>query len=244
MLAEPDRPAFYALARGGVRRDILTLLHPPYTLMHLSYFALGAAAAPHLYGQRLLWGLIAFLLGVGVSAHALDELNGRPLSTGFSDPVLVTLATISLCGALAIGIVGALSISLSLVPLVVIGGFLVLAYNLELFGGRMHSDLWFAIAGGGFPAFTGYFANARSMSLAGVLISLACLCLSYVQRRLSVPARELRRRTVSVSGERLRSDGGREELSVAVLLAPLEGALSALSLAVALTATALVAARL
>jgi hypothetical protein len=38
------RPAFYALARGGWR-DYVTLLHPPYTLWHLSYVAIGAAIA-------------------------------------------------------------------------------------------------------------------------------------------------------------------------------------------------------
>ena len=37
-----ERPAFYALAPGGWR-DWWTLLHPPYTMWHLSYVALGAA---------------------------------------------------------------------------------------------------------------------------------------------------------------------------------------------------------
>ena len=40
-----QRPAFYALATGGWR-DYVTLLHPPYTLWHLSYVAIGAALAP------------------------------------------------------------------------------------------------------------------------------------------------------------------------------------------------------
>ena len=42
--ARLERPAFYAL-RGGGWRDLVTLLHPPYTAWHLSYVALGAAAA-------------------------------------------------------------------------------------------------------------------------------------------------------------------------------------------------------
>src|SRR3989442_13616404 len=37
--------AFYALEPGGLR-DYWTLLHPPYTLWHLSYVLLGAALAP------------------------------------------------------------------------------------------------------------------------------------------------------------------------------------------------------
>jgi hypothetical protein len=241
--SEPHRPAFYALERGGWR-DLVTLLHPPYTAMHLSYFALGAATAPHLHGARLGWGLAAFLLAVGVCAHALDELHGRPLESGLSDATLIGLAAASLCGAIAIGIAGAVTVSAGLIPFVVAGGALVLAYNLELAGGRFHNDVWFALAGGAFPALTGYFVDAERISVTGLLIAAACLALSFVQRRLSTAARELRRRTVSVQGERVRSDGTREPLTVAGLLAPLERALSALSLAVILTAAAVVAAHL
>src|SRR6266851_8748937 len=99
MRATPERPAFYALGRGRAG-DLLTLLHPHYTAWHLSYFALGAAAAPHLHSDRLLWGLAAFALAVGVAAHALDELHDRPLATGLSDRALIALATVSLLGAL------------------------------------------------------------------------------------------------------------------------------------------------
>jgi hypothetical protein len=68
--------------------------------------------------------------------------------------------------------------------------------------------------------------------------------MSVAQRRLSSPARELRRRTRSVEGVRTRADGSLQELSRAGLLEPLDGALAAMSLAMVLTACALVAARL
>src|SRR3954447_13926684 len=100
-----DRPAFYALAPGGWR-DLVTILHPPYTLWHLSYVAIGAAAAPQIHANRLAAAIGAFFLAVGVSAHALDELNGRPLGTRLSDRTLIGLAVLGLGGALAIGIVG------------------------------------------------------------------------------------------------------------------------------------------
>ena len=67
--------------RPGGWRDLVTLLHPPYTAWHLSYVALGAAAAPVVHVDRLLAALGAFFLAVGIGAHALDELNGRPLGT-------------------------------------------------------------------------------------------------------------------------------------------------------------------
>jgi hypothetical protein len=236
-------PAFYAL-RGGRLGDVLTLLHPPYTAWHLSYFALGAATAAHLYVNRLLWGLAAFGLAVGVAAHALDELHDRPLGTNLSDRTLIVLAAVSLLGALAIGVGGVLTVSIALAPLVVAGGLFLPAYNLEVFGGRFHSDLWFAIGWGAFPAFTGYFANAEKVALPGLLIALGCLAMSVGQRRLSSQARELRRRTQAIRGVRIGSDGRAEPLSLAGLLAPLDGALAALSLAVVVTACALVAARL
>jgi hypothetical protein len=223
---------------------MLMLLHPPYTAWHLSYFALGAAAAPHLHLNRLLWGLAAFGLAVGVAAHALDELHDRPLRTSFSDRALIAMAAAATAGALAIGVAGVLTVSVALTPLVLAGGLFLPAYNLELAGGRFHSDLWFAFGWGAFPAFTGYFVNAQKIAPAGLLIAAGCMAMSVAQRRLSSPARELRRRTRSVRGVRTLGDGRTEELSLSRLLAPLDGALAALSVAVVVVASALVAARL
>jgi hypothetical protein len=243
MPASTDRPAFYALDRGTLG-DLVTLLHPPYTAWHLSYVALGAAAAPRLHVDRLLWALAAFGLAVGVAAHALDELHDRPLGTRFSDRTLITLAVGSLAGSLAIGVAGVLTVSVWLAPLVLAGALFLPAYNLELIGGRLHGDLWFAVGWGAFPAFTGYFVNAEKVALPGLLVAAGCLVMSVAQRRLSSPARELRRRTRSISGLRTLPDGSTEELSLAGLLEPLDGALAALSVAVVVTACALVIARL
>src|SRR3954463_13646066 len=213
-----DRPAFYALRPGGWR-DLLTLLHPPYTAWHLSYVALGAVAAPELHGDRLAATLLAFFLRVGVGAHALDELNGRPLGTRLSDGMLIGLAAVALAGAVALGGVAMVTGSLGLLPFVAAGAFIVVAYNLELFGGRFHSDFWFAAAWGAFPAFTAYWINSLSVDAAGLLVTAACFGLSAAQRALSSPVRELRRRTVSVSGEQRLRDGSVVELSAARLAA-------------------------
>jgi hypothetical protein len=238
-----DRPAFYALSPGGWR-ELVTLLHPPYTLWHLSYVALGAAVAPTVHVDRLLAALGAFFLAVGISAHALDELQGRPLGTGLSRRMLLALAIVGLLGACAIGVAGAITISPTLLIFVVLGGFLVPAYNLEWFGGRFHNDLSFALAWGAFPALTGYWANALTIRLEGILIAGACLALSVAQRRLSTPVRELRRRTVAVEGRQVMDDGRTVELSAAQLAAPLDGALAALSFALPLLAGGVLALRL
>jgi hypothetical protein len=238
-----DRPAFYALRPGGWR-DLLTLLHPPYTAWHLSYVALGAVAAPHLHGDRLAATLLAFFLAVGVGAHALDELNGRPLRTRLSDAALIGLATVALAGAVALGVVGAATVSPALVPFIAAGAFIVVAYNLELFGGRFHSGFWFAAAWGAFPALTAYWINALDIRLEGLLVAAACFMLSLAQRRLSTPVRELRRSTVSVSGRQVLADGTTIELDAARLAAPLDDALRACALALTLLAVGLVIARL
>jgi hypothetical protein len=240
---EVPRPAFYALSPGGWR-DLVTLLHPPYTAWHLSYVAIGAAIAPTFVLWRLGAALGAFFLALGVACHALDELAGRPLGTRLSSTALVGMALAGLTGAVAIGIVGAVVVSAWLIPLVVIGAFLALAYNLELFGGRFHTNMWFAVAWGGLPAFTGWFVEALSVRTQGLLVALACCLVSLAQRRLSTPARELRRRTASVTGNQTLRDGRVVELDAARLTAPLEGALSALWMAMVALAVALVLGRL
>lgn len=243
MRAAPDRPAFYARGPGALG-DLITLLHPPYTAWHLSYFALGAASAPRLHADRLLWGLAAFALAVGVAAHALDELHDRPLRTGLSDGALRWLAALSMIGALAIGVAGVLTVTPWLALFVLAGGLFLPAYNLELLGGTLHGDLSFALGWGAFPAFTGYFINAEHVALPGLLVAAGATALSVAQRRLSSPARELRRRTRSLQAVRTRADGETEALGLNDLLAPLDGSLAALSLAMVLTACAFVAARL
>jgi hypothetical protein len=244
----PRRPAFYALSPGGWR-DVVTILHPPYTAWHLSYVALGAAAAPELHPVRLWAALGAFFLAVGIASHALDERHGHPLGTRLDDRTLAIAAGAALAGAVGIGIVGLFVVSWTLLPFIVAGAFAVLAYSLELFDGRFHTDFWFAAAWGAFPALTGFWSNALGIhsageAVAGAGVTLACFGLSIAQRRLSTPARELRRRTVSVSGTQVLADGTEREITPERLAAPLDGALKALSASVVLLAVAAVAIRL
>ena len=241
--ANPEAPAFYAI-RGGGWRDYLTLLHPPYTLWHLSYVALGWAAAPAAHADRLVALLAAFFLAVGIGAHALDELNGRPLQTAIPSRTLAVLAIASIALACAIGVVGAARTSWWVLAFVAFGGFIVCAYNLELLGGRFHSDVWFAIAWGAFPALTASFANATTLRWEGLLVAAACFALSHAQRTLSTPVRDLRRRTRAVSGTIERTDGTVTPLDAAALRAAPESALRWLSLAMPLLAAGAVVAKL
>jgi hypothetical protein len=206
--------------------------------------AIGAAVAPTVYPGRIWPALLAFFLAVGIGAHAFDELHDRPLGTRLSGRALTISGCVSLAAATSIGVVGVVTVSITLAPLVLFGSAICVAYNLELFGGRFHSDMWFAVAWGAFPAFTGYWVNALSFSVAGALAVLSCGVLSVAQRRLSTPARQLRRRTLALGGEQRLADGRTIELSRAVLLSPLDGALQALSAGVTLLAIGLLVARL
>jgi hypothetical protein len=220
---EEVRPAFYAL-RGGGWRDYVTLLHPPYTLWHLSYVAVGAAIAPQFHLNRLLWALVSFFLAMGVAAHALDELKGRPLQTRIPSAVLVVVAVVSLALACAIGIDAARAWGWWLLAFVVAGAILVPAYNLEL---ALHNDWGFALAWGAFPVLTGYFVEAQTLRIEAIAAAGYAFTLSLAQRALSTPVRRARREH--------RTTAGTE---------PLERALRLLSCASVVLAVALVAARL
>jgi hypothetical protein len=237
------RPAFYALAPGSWR-DYLTLLHPPYTLWHLSYVAIGAAIAPHFELGRLGAALAAFFLGLGVCAHALDELHGRPLQTRIPASVLWALAALSLAGAVAIGIASALTWTPWLLAFVAFGGFIVCAYNLELFGGRFHGDLWFGLAWGALPLLSAYLVTAERLDVEGVVAAAGAALLSLAQRTLSTQVRTVRRKTRSVSGTIDYADGTSEPITAASLSTAPDVALRLLSAAIVVLAVALVIARL
>ena len=237
-----EAPAFYALEGGGWR-DVWTLLHPPYTAWHLSYVVLGACVAPTLHVRWLVETAVAFFLAMGLAAHALDELHDRPLRTGIPDGALIAVAVAGLAGAVALGVDGTLEVSAWLWAFIVAGAFLVPAYNLEWFDGAFHSDLWFALAWGAFPALTAGFAQGGRLTPAIVAMAAAAGTLSAAQRILSTPVRRLRRRVAAVSGSLTLTDGSIEPIDAGSLRAAPEAALRVLSLAVPLLAGSLLLAR-
>ena len=240
--SEP-RPAYYAARRGGWR-DWWTLLHPPYTAWHLSYAVIGAALAPHVHLSNLIATVLAFFLATGLAAHALDELRGRPLRTAIPAAVLVAVVAAGLLGALVLGVFGVIRVGWPLIPFMVAGPVLVIAYNAELFGGVMHTDVGFAAAWGAFPLLTAYTAQTGTLAAAPVLAAAGAFALSAAQRQLSTPARNLRRRAQHVEGRITFGDGRTVPVTADSLLEPLERALRAASWAIMLFAAALAVARL
>jgi hypothetical protein len=237
------RPAFYA-ARAGGWRDWWTLLHPPYTAWHLAYVVIGACLAPTVNATRLVATLLAFFFAVGLAAHSLDELNGRPLGTRIPAGALVAVTVVGLAAAVALGIAGVFRIGWALVPFLVLGPMLVVAYNFELFGGVIHNDAGFALAWGSFPVLVAYVAQTDRLAVSPVIAAAGAFALSAAQRQLSTRARLIRRRSTAVEGHITLASGEAMPIDERMLLAPLERALLAMSWAVVLFAAAFAIARL
>ena len=199
-MSAETRPAFYALASGGWR-DYVTLLHPPYTLWHLSYVAVGAGLASPFAWTRCAAALVAFALGMGVGAHALDELHGRPLQTRIPRRTLWALATLSIAAATGVGVYACVAWTWWLAPLVAAGAFVVVAYNLELFGGAFHSTLWFALAWGALPVLSAYVVEAETLRVEALAAAAYAALLAYAQRVLSTPVRIARRQQGTVRSD-------------------------------------------
>ena len=242
-MPETLAPAYYTARSGGWRRDLWAVLHPPYTAWHLSYVVIGASLAPKLDAVRLIATLLAFFLAVGISAHALDELKGRPLGTELPGSVLKVAVATGLIGAVALGVAGVTQLGPGLLPFIAVGVLFVFAYNLELLGGKLHGDFWFALSWGAFPVLTAYFAQTGRLSIGAIGAAMAAFALSFGQRSLSAPARLLRRRSRSVTGIVTLTDGSAVELDQRTLLRPLEQALQAFSWGVVALAAGMVASK-
>ncbi len=238
-----DAPAFYAL-RGGALREWVTLTHPPYTAWHLGYVVIGGCLAAEVDWKVLGLTVLSFFLALGIGAHALDELHGRPLGTTIPRRTLIGVALVSTGAACAIGIAVAVTTTAWIVPLVIVGALLVPLYNLELLGGAIHTDLGFALSWGAFPLVTSFIAQTGTMRPEVLLAAAWATATSLAQRRLSTAARRVRRDVERIDGTLTLRDGTREPIDRVLLLGAPEAALRLLTVSVVLLAAALVVLRL
>lgn len=193
-----SEPAFYART-GSTGRDLVALLHIPYTSWHLSYVVIGASLAMTLDWAILGGTVAAFAIGLGVGAHALDEVQSRPLSTGLSDAALWTLGIGAMTVSLGVAVMGAFVVSPWVAVWGVAGVLLAVGYALEW--PVIHTDLGFGVAWGAFPVVVGYWAQTRTVTGSVLIVAAAATLLSLAQRALSTPARFVRRRTEEARAE-------------------------------------------
>jgi hypothetical protein len=242
--------AWYVIPSGRYPARWWNALHAPYTAWHLSYLALGAALGEALRWDVLGWALLAFFLGLGIAAHALDLLRGDPLALKLPEGHLQAVGVASL---LLAALVGSLNIYWGNVEwwlgwAIVFGILIALGYNLEWPG--FHGDLQFGLFWGVFPFLVGYLAMDGGSVLLGILGTAFCFLTSLAQRVLSFRARYLRRRVARISlslWERPGTDGAASYLPqdpLSWLLQPLDLALMVTSFAMPALAIAMLLWRL
>jgi hypothetical protein len=164
--------------------------------MVLAYTAIGSMMASSIFWDRVVAIVLIYFLALGIGAHALDALGSKkvkPWGTAFSPHQLRILAVASLVGAYAIGIYYMVLYTPLLWIVAILEGFFVFAYNLEWFGGRFHTDGWFAFSWGSLPVLAGYILQTNSVSIAVLLIASSTGLLSLVEIKASRPYKELKR---------------------------------------------------
>lgn len=219
-------------SREGSRwAEIWTIFHPPYTGMVVCYVLLGGLLAPTIHLDRLLWIVVAYILGLGFGAHALDQLSGRPYGRSFSKAELWLMAITSLAAACAIGGYYAVTVSPWLWLFIALETFFAVTYNLDrLFRGRFHTDGYFVLSWGVLPFLVSYFIQTLSLSASAFLMALALGGTAAMEITLSRWVRALRRNPARFL--MLQADGKQEEWDVRRLIGRPERALKLLVLTV------------
>lgn len=190
--------AWYVIPSTNVWARWFNMLHWPYTLWHLSYSVIGAALATELNWALLGWTVLAFFLGMGVAAHALDLLQGDPLRQGINRKALAVVAAVALAGASLIGALQVFwgNVSLWLMIGILLGVLLSAGYNLEWPG--FHGDWQFAAWWAVFPFLVGYLAQGIDFEPMVVAVGMFLFITATVQRILSTRVRYLRRKVRGV----------------------------------------------
>lgn len=172
------------------------LLFLPYTGMVLAFTVIGAMLAPDVDWSRVGALLVVYFLALGIAAHALDALGrggSRPWGNYFTRPQLLALAGIALVMAYVIGIFYIVTAAPLLLPVAILEGFFLFAYNLEWFGGRYHTDFWFAFSWGALPVLAGYVLQTNAFTPEAIIVAAGAAALGAVEIKASRPYKLLRR---------------------------------------------------
>ncbi|MDE1853490.1 MAG: hypothetical protein KGI38_07065 [Thaumarchaeota archaeon] len=193
---EETRANEWYVPKHGPRkiRLLVGLSFYPYSLMNASYVLLGSLLATPVHFDRMAGMALVYLLAVGVSAHSLDALApNKPWGNFLTRRQLLILAIAALVPALGLGLFYALAYAPLLLPLGVAEIFFLLAYNLELFGGKFHTDFWFAASWGFLPVLAGYAVQTDSLSLSSLAGGLFGFFTAFVEINASRPYKALKR---------------------------------------------------
>ena len=163
---------------SGLGRQYLRLMHFPLPLCVFSFATLGAIISPTLHFDRLLWTFLAVFASLCLASYSFDELKGRPWRTTVPESQLLALGWTGLAISVLTGIYLALTISPILLAWIPPSGFVILAYNMELFKGRFHNSWTFALGWGGIPTLGSFFLQTLTINLAAILVAVAIVVFS------------------------------------------------------------------
>jgi hypothetical protein len=200
----PDRGSEWFVPKFGPPkfRSLIGLLFLPYTAMVLSYAVIGSVVAETPSGTRILAIVMIYFLGLGVAAHALDALGSKtakPWGAAFSRRQLWYLAGASLAGAYTIAGYYMIRYVPWLLIVAILEGFFVFAYNLEWFGGKFHTDGWFAFSWGFLPVLAGHIIQTNKISVAAVVLAFAMALFSLIEIKASRPYKDLKKNRHSLT---------------------------------------------
>lgn len=184
-------------------RVFVGLLFLPYTGMVLAYTLIGAMMASQIHWDRVVAIVVIYFFGLGIAAHALDALGSqsiKPWGAVFTRRQLWVFAAGALVAAYGIGTYYMVRYVPLLWIVAILEGFFVFAYNLELFGGRFHTDGWFAFSWGTLPLLAGYIIQTNSVSVAALVVAAAMGLLSLVEIKASRPYKILKRQPDATTG--------------------------------------------
>lgn len=185
-------------------RFFLGLLFLPYTGMVLSFAVTGSMVTEKIHWDRVAAIVLIYFLGLGIAAHALDALGSKqekPWGEVLTRRQLWLVAAISLTAAYLIAIYYMILYVPWLWVVALLEGFFVFAYNLEWFGGKFHTDNWFAFSWGFLPVLAGYIIQTNRISPEALILGLSMALFSFVEIKSSRPYKDLKRHLPDLSNE-------------------------------------------
>ncbi|MEM2760836.1 MAG: hypothetical protein QXU32_12010 [Nitrososphaerales archaeon] len=177
-------------------RLFMGLLFLPYTGMCVSFTIIGSMLAQTIFWDRVLAIALIYFLALGIAAHSLDSIGSKrakPWGSYFGRKQLWILLLGALVAAYAIGIYYMVLYVPLLWFVAIAEGFFVFAYNMELFNGKFHTDVWFAFSWGSLPLLAGYIIQTNNVSLIAFAAASITGFISYVEIKTSRPYKELKR---------------------------------------------------
>ncbi len=206
---EDRRTEWFVPSFGPLKfRILIGLLFLPYTGMVLTYAVIGSMMADHIHWNRVWAIVVIYFLALGIGGHALDALGSKglkPWGRILSERGLLILAITSITGAYTIGIYYMVLYTPLLWLIAIPEGFFLLAYNLEWFNGRFHTDGWFALSWGSLPVLAGYILQTNQVSFASLLVAASMGLLSLVEIKASRPYKKMKRE-LHTNGKTIESE--------------------------------------